>query len=67
MLWIVYNTETVEIYGKFYSKRAAKEFAKYGPSNEWMMYAARRSIDIDKVDIVRLDEWRMWKTLQAKT
>ena len=70
MLWVVYNTETVEIYQKFYSKKSAKEYVKSGLINE--SWNARRDVknkkvDIDKVDIRRLDEWQMWKTLQAST
>lgn len=60
MTWVVYEKATARIVKTFYLKQKAKDFVKYCYWSE----ADRRSIAIDKVDIVRLEEWKMWKALQ---
>jgi hypothetical protein len=65
MLWVVYNTtKPAQIIQKFYSKKSAKEFVantRRLKSTHWL----HKHMSIEKIDIVRMDEWIMWKTLQA--
>ncbi|HET8688452.1 MAG TPA: hypothetical protein VFM18_17715 [Methanosarcina sp.] len=62
MMWIVYDRDTMQILHKFYSKKSAKEYIKYDVSN-WSSYNS----DIDKVDLLRVDEWRTMKILKRET
>jgi hypothetical protein len=62
MTWVVYDKETAKIVKTFYLKQKAKDFVKYS----YWSGADRRRVAIDKVDIVRLEEWKMWKALQLK-
>lgn len=69
MMWVVYNTETTKLYGKFYTKIAAKDYVKYDmPTQAWLtrMAAKEKKVALAKVDLLKLDEWRMWATLKAK-
>lgn len=63
-MWVVYNLGTAQIIEKFYSKQKAKDFIKYDLNrNVWF----KQKVGLEKVDIMRLDEWKMWKTLQLPT
>lgn len=61
MMWVVYNKDTAAIYGKFYSKKLAKEFVKYD-----LYWAAGKDISFDKVDMMKFDKWKMWSILGGK-
>lgn len=68
MLWVVYNVETTQIYQKCYTKKSAKEYV--ARELRWESWITRKAVEdrkilLEKVDIRRLDEWRMWKTLQT--
>lgn len=61
MMWVVYDRETSRIYGKFYSKKLAKEFVKYD-----LYWAAGKQVAFDKVDMLKYDKWQVWMTLGGK-
>ncbi len=58
MTWVVYEKATARIVKTFYLKQKAKDFVKYS------YWSGADRLAIDKVDIVRLEEWKMWKALQ---
>lgn len=60
-MWIVYNPQTLCIYGKFYSKKTAKKHFGYGPGSK-----LPKDMAIDKFTPTRFDEWKMWATLQQR-
>ena len=59
-MWVVYNVETTKILHRCSLKKDAK-FYRDNYKN-WPF----KSVEIDKVDITRLEEWQMWKLLQGK-
>jgi hypothetical protein len=61
MMWVVFNTETSQIYGKFYLKQQAKDFVKYD-----LYWASGKNVALDKVDMSKYDKWKMWKVLNSK-
>lgn len=60
MMWIIYDVNTLRIVEKHYSKAAAKEkVALYERRKTWKKY----SMSIDRVDLMKLDKWLLWRTL----
>jgi hypothetical protein len=58
MAWVVYYTEQIAIIDIFYLKKTAKE--TYG---HLLGRPEKYGIAIAKVDMRKLDEWRVWKLL----
>jgi hypothetical protein len=58
MMWIVYQIDNAEITDKFYSKKAAKYSYWYDLSKP-----DESGLALEKVDMLKLDEWKMWKIL----
>lgn len=65
MMWVVYNTETAHIYGKFYLKPQAKNFIKH--NLPWSGKGNMSRVTADKVDMMKYDEWEMWVVLKSKS
>lgn len=61
MVWVVYNKDTAKIYGKFYLKKQAKDFVKYD-----LYWAGGKNVAVDKIDILKYDQWKMWSILGAR-
>lgn len=59
-MWVVYNTETIEVYGRFYSKASAKKNIAIN-----RFYYSKRP-GLEKVDLMKLNKWKMWKMLMSK-
>lgn len=63
MMWIVYNCETARVYGKFYTKKRAKEFIQIDAARyQWF----KNTVGLEKIDIMKFDKWQTWKLLMAE-
>jgi hypothetical protein len=61
MMWIVYQLDNAEVAGKFYSKEDAKNAYWYE-----LKHLENYGLALEKVDMLKFEEWRMWKLLGAK-